>query len=141
MKKIFNLSVFVLCLTLLVSCANAKNSQNGTDVQPQTQTQTQSKENNVTQVSEVKASHILVSTEEEAKELRKEILAGKPFAEVAKEKSSCPSGRNGGDLGYFGKGQMVKEFEDSAFSLPVGEVSEPIKTQFGYHLIQVTDQR
>lgn len=87
----------------------------------------------------VRASHLLVKTEEEAAKLREEILAGKDFAEVAAQVSMCPSGRDGGDLGFFGKGQMVKEFEDACFSMEVGEVSNPIKTQFGYHLIKLTD--
>ncbi len=89
----------------------------------------------------VKASHLLVSSEEEAKKLREEILGGRSFADVAAEVSMCPSGANGGDLGYFGKGQMVKEFEDAAFSMNVGDVSEPIQTQFGWHLIYLTDKQ
>ncbi|HBG49954.1 MAG TPA: peptidylprolyl isomerase [Cyanobacteria bacterium UBA9971] len=91
--------------------------------------------------TQVRASHLLVKTEEEVKKLREEILAGKEFTEVAKEVSMCPSGAKGGDLGYFGKGQMVPEFDKAAFSLPVGEISEPIKTQFGWHLLVVTGQR
>ena len=89
----------------------------------------------------VKASHLLVKTEEEALKLKEEIAAGKDFAKVAQEVSLCPSGQNGGDLGYFTKGQMVKEFEDACFSMEVGEVSNPIKTQFGYHLILLTDKK
>lgn len=89
----------------------------------------------------VKASHLLVKTEEEALKLKEEIANGKDFATVAMEVSLCPSGQNGGDLGYFTKGQMVKEFEDAAFSMEVGEVSAPIKTQFGYHLIHLTDKK
>ncbi|MBR1943827.1 peptidyl-prolyl cis-trans isomerase [bacterium] len=89
--------------------------------------------------SQVKASHILVKTEDEALKLYEEIKGGKDFAEVAMEYSSCPSGRNGGDLGFFPKGVMVKPFEDAAFSLPVGELSQPVQTQFGWHLILVTD--
>ena len=88
----------------------------------------------------VKASHLLVKTEEEALKLKEEIANGKEFAKAAEEVSLCPSGQNGGDLGYFTKGQMVKEFEDAAFSMEVGEVSAPIKTQFGYHLLWVTQK-
>ena len=88
----------------------------------------------------VKASHLLVKTEEEALKLKEEIAAGKEFAQAAMEVSLCPSGQNGGDLGYFTKGQMVKEFEDACFSMEVGEVSAPIKTQFGYHLLWVTQK-
>ena len=89
--------------------------------------------------SQVKASHILVKTEDEAKKLYEEIKNGKDFAQAAMEFSSCPSGSNGGDLGFFPKGVMVKPFEDAAFSLPVGELSQPVQTQFGWHLILVTD--
>jgi len=86
----------------------------------------------------VRASHILVETEEKAKELLKEIEAGKDFGELAQEYSSCPSKRDGGDLGYFGKGTMVKPFEEAAFALKKGEVSQPVETQFGWHIIKVT---
>lgn len=92
-------------------------------------------------VTEVKASHILVKTEKEALELLKEIEAGKSFAQAAAEKSLCPSGRSGGDLGSFGRGAMVKPFEDAAFSLRVGEISKPVQTQFGWHLIRVYDKK
>ena len=85
--------------------------------------------------TEVRASHLLVETEEEVKQLREEILGGVEFADVAKRVSKCPSGKEGGDLGFFGPGRMVKEFDEAAFSLPVGELSEPIKTQFGWHLL------
>jgi peptidyl-prolyl cis-trans isomerase C len=90
--------------------------------------------------TEIRASHILVKTEQEAKDLYNEISNGKSFAEIAEEKSLCPSGQNGGDLGFFGKGMMVKPFEDAAFSLEIGELSQPVETQFGWHLIQVTDK-
>lgn len=90
---------------------------------------------------EVRASHILVEEESKANELKKEIEDGAEFADVAKKNSKCPSGESGGDLGFFGKGTMVKEFEEAAFSLEVGEVSEPVKTQFGYHLILVTGKK
>lgn len=90
-------------------------------------------------VTEVKASHILVKTEQEALSLLEEIKAGKSFAEAAQEVSMCPSGQNGGDLGYFGRGMMVKPFEDAAFALSeLGEISQPVQTQFGWHLIQLT---
>lgn len=90
---------------------------------------------------EVRASHILVEEESKANELKKQIDSGYDFARVAKKNSKCPSGESGGDLGFFGKGMMVKEFEEAAFSLEVGQVSEPVKTQFGYHLILVTDKK
>ena len=87
----------------------------------------------------VKASHLLVKTEEEALKLKEEIANGKEFAKAAEEVSLCPSGQNGGDLGYFGRGMMVKPFEDAAFALSeIGEISQPVQTQFGWHLIQLT---
>lgn len=89
----------------------------------------------------VKASHLLVKTEEEALTLREEIIAGKDFGAVAAEVSLCPSGANGGDLGFFSRGQMVREFDEAAFSMEVGEVSGVIKTSFGYHLIYLTDKK
>ena len=88
---------------------------------------------------QVRASHILVETIEEAEEIRQEILNGKKFEDVAAMVSMCPSGANGGDLGYFGRGMMVKPFEDACFSMKVGDISEPIETQFGWHLIELTD--
>ncbi len=90
---------------------------------------------------QVKASHILVKTEEEANAILKELKAGKDFAELAKQKSECPSKEKGGDLGWFTKGRMVREFEDAAFKLKKGETSGLVKTQFGYHIIQQTDYK
>lgn len=88
---------------------------------------------------EVRASHILVKSEDEAKKLLEEIKGGKSFADAAKEVSLCPSGRDGGDLGFFKKGVMVKPFEDAAFAMKeIGEISDPVQTQFGWHLIQLT---
>ena len=89
----------------------------------------------------VRASHILVETEEEAKDLLQKIEEGADFGELAQEHSLCPSKRDGGDLRFFGKGMMVKPFEDAAFSLEVGQVSEPVQTQFGWHLIKLTDKQ
>ena len=83
------------------------------------------------------ARHILVATEAKCNELKAAIEAGADFAQVAKDNSTCPSSRQGGDLGSFGRGQMVKEFDAVVFSAPVGVVHGPVKTQFGYHLIQV----
>ena len=92
--------------------------------------------------TQVKASHILVSTEEEAKNLKEGIEKGTiTFEDAAQEFSLCPSGQNGGDLGYFGRGMMVKEFEDASFEGKVGEVTNPVKTQFGWHLIKVVDKQ
>ena len=94
-------------------------------------------------VNEVKASHILVKTKEEAEAVIKDLEAGKKFEDIAKEKSTDPgSGANGGDLGYFGAGQMVPEFEAAAFALNVGEYTKtPVQSQFGFHVIKVDDKR
>jgi peptidyl-prolyl cis-trans isomerase C len=83
----------------------------------------------------INAAHILVDNEYEANDLLKKIAEGEKFEELAKSFSKCPSGRSGGSLGDFGKGQMVAPFEDAAFSLKVGEVSGVVRTQFGHHLI------
>jgi len=89
--------------------------------------------------NEIRASHILVKTEDEAKKILNEIKNGKSFADVAKAVSLCPSGHDGGDLGFFKKGMMVKPFEDAAFELKdINDISEPVETQFGWHLIQLT---
>jgi len=84
------------------------------------------------------ARHILVDSEEKCNELKVEIENGAEFGEVAQANSTCPSSRNGGDLGQFGPGQMVPEFDKAVFSGDVGVVYGPIQTQFGYHLLEVT---
>ncbi len=131
MKILKLLGIFTLVLTISLFCYSknlevyAKNCKNkGGQMNKE--------------ITQVKASHLLVKTQEDAEKVRAEIVAGKDFAKAASEVSLCPSGAQGGDLGYFGKGQMVSEFEQAAFNLPVGEVSQPVKTQFGWHLIQVT---
>lgn len=91
--------------------------------------------------NQVRASHILVKTEGKAVDLLNQIKSGKDFGELAKKHSDCPSKNRGGDLGFFKRGQMVKEFENAAFSMGKGQVSEPVRTQFGYHLIKVTDTK
>ncbi|MEM8738908.1 MAG: peptidylprolyl isomerase [Planctomycetota bacterium] len=84
------------------------------------------------------ASHILVAQESDALDLKQQLDAGAEFADLAKEHSSCPSAKDGGSLGQFRQGDMVSEFDAVIFSeLPLGQVSDPVKTQFGYHLIQV----
>ncbi|MDQ0507713.1 Putative peptidyl-prolyl cis-trans isomerase Cbf2 precursor [Aedoeadaptatus ivorii] len=88
------------------------------------------------QPASVRASHILVEGEDEAKEIAEAIKGGADFEELAKEKSICPSKERGGDLGSFGRGQMVPEFDEKVFSMKDGEISEPVKTQFGYHIIK-----
>lgn len=84
------------------------------------------------------ARHILVKSEAECAKLKKEIEGGAKFADLAKKHSQCPSGRDGGNLGEFGPGQMVPEFDTVVFSAAVGTVQGPVKTQFGFHLIEVT---
>lgn len=101
----------------------------------------------------VKASHILIGTDsstsaddrkkarEKVEKLRKELAGGADFAELAKVNSTCPSSQQGGDLGFFGKGQMVPAFEKAAFALKPGEISDVVETQFGYHIIKLTEKR
>ena len=93
-------------------------------------------------VTEVRASHILVKTRPEAVKIRKEIVNGDiSFEDAAEKYSLCPSSVNGGDLGYFKRGQMVQPFSDVAFDLKVGQISDPVGTKFGRHLIKVVDKR
>lgn len=86
------------------------------------------------------ARHILVDSEELCLELKGQIEGGTDFADVAREHSSCPSGRDGGALGEFGPGQMVKEFDEVVFSGELNVVHGPVKTQFGYHLLEITER-
>ena len=92
--------------------------------------------------TQVRAAHILVSTQKEAADLKAKIQAGEmKFEDAAAQFSQCPSGARGGDLGYFGRGMMVKEFEIPSFNEPIGTVTDPIQTQFGWHLIYVIDKK
>ncbi len=86
------------------------------------------------------ARHILVETEAQCNELKDQIASGADFGDVAKQHSRCPSGQQGGDLGEFGPGQMVKEFDEVVFSAEPNTVQGPVKTQFGYHLLEVTSR-
>ena len=95
----------------------------------------------ITGEQEVHARHILVPTEEEAKKVEDELKKGADFAELAKKKSKDPGASDGGDLGFFTKDQMVPEFSAVAFSLEPGKISDPVKTQFGWHIIKVEDKR
>lgn len=92
-------------------------------------------------VTELNASHILVETEAEAEALIDQLAEGADFAELAQEFSTGPSGPNGGELGWFSAGMMVPEFEEAAFALDVGEVSAPVETQFGWHVLLLNDTR
>lgn len=106
-----------------------------------------------TQPEQVRASHILISVDPKATDadkkkarakidaLLKQARAGIDFAKLAQESSSCPSSKQGGDLGYFGKGQMVKPFEDTAFAMKPGEISDVVETQFGYHIIKLIEKK
>ena len=89
-------------------------------------------------MAKASARHILTDTEDECAELKTMIEAGSDFAALAREHSRCPSGREGGDLGEFGPGQMVREFDEVVFGSEVGKVHGPVKTQFGFHLIEIT---
>ncbi len=91
--------------------------------------------------SKLHAKHILVKTEDEAKVILFDLKRGSVFEDVASEKSICPSKKDGGDLGWFGRGQMVKEFEVAAFLLKPGELSKPVKSQFGWHIIKVIETK
>lgn len=91
-------------------------------------------------MSQASARHILVTTEDACLELKTQIEGGADFADLAKQHSQCPSGQRGGELGTFGRGQMVPEFDQVVFGEAVGEVHGPVKTQFGYHLVEVTSR-
>jgi len=86
--------------------------------------------------NKVHCAHILVKTEKEANEVLERLKKGEKFASIAKGVSLCPSGKRGGDLGTFGRGKMVKEFENAAFALQKGQISPTVKTKFGYHVIK-----
>ena len=87
----------------------------------------------------IRASHILLEKQSHALKILEELATGMDFKKLARKHSICPSGKRGGDLGKFGRGQMVKKFEKAAFGLKVGEISAPVKTQFGYHIIKRTN--
>ena len=91
-------------------------------------------------MAEASARHILVDTEEKCLQLKEKIQEGEDFAEIARIHSNCPSKAQGGDLGKFGPGMMVKEFDVVVFSADVNSLQGPVKTQFGYHLLEVTSR-
>ena len=135
MKKLISLSLLVFAFF----CSGLIN----TDVNNMTSNKAQAYT-----VNRVQALHILVPTEQQAIEIRNEILQGQSqqeifnnFMNAAKKYSKCPSGSSGGILGWFGRGDMVPEFEKAAFDLQPGQVSEPVKTQFGWHLIYVISKK
>jgi peptidyl-prolyl cis-trans isomerase C len=91
-------------------------------------------------MAKASARHILVDTEQTCIDLKNQISSGADFGDLAKQHSNCPSGKSGGDLGEFTPGQMVKEFDTVVFNESVGDTHGPVKTQFGYHLIQITSR-
>ena len=91
-------------------------------------------------MTSARARHILVSTEQECLDIKAKIDAGSSFESLAMEHSTCPSGQQGGSLGEFGPGQMVEEFDTVVFNEEVGKVHGPVKTQFGYHLLEITSR-
>lgn len=122
-----NIVKFLLCLV----CCLTVNSAFAIDPTPCSCT---------VSIESVKANHILVKTKQEAYSIKAMLDKGAKFEDLAKKYSKCPSGQSGGDLGFFGRGEMVPEFEKAAFELPIGKVSEPIQTPFGWHLIKVIDK-
>lgn len=91
-------------------------------------------------MAKASARHILVDTEDQCNTLKQQIADGADFADVAQQHSSCPSGASGGELGEFSPGMMVREFDEVVFSAPLNEVQGPVKTQFGFHLLEVTSR-
>lgn len=91
-------------------------------------------------MAKASARHILVETEAACEDLKKQIEGGADFAAIARKHSLCPSGRQGGDLGEFGQGQMVPEFDKVVFTAAIGKIHGPVKTAFGYHLIEITNR-
>lgn len=89
----------------------------------------------------IEASHILLEDEDEAKKIKERIDKGEDFAELAREFSICPSSQEGGNLGYFSRNEMAKEFSDIAFNMEIGQISDPVETQFGFHIIKLTDKK
>lgn len=122
MKKIIKIfAVFVILFAGLSSFASFLNPDN---------------------ITEVRSSHILVKTRPEAVQIRREIMKGEiTFEDAARRYSLCPSGQKGGDLGYFNRKQMVQPFSDIAFDLKPGQISDPVGTKFGWHLIKTVDKR
>ncbi len=121
MKKIFGSLIILLNLILPVFAQN---------IDP-----------NADSYTEVRAYHILTKTKNQAKMIITRVNNGESFRELARKFSNCPSGQQGGNLGWFGRGQMVPEFEKAAFETPIGEMSDPVQTEFGWHVIKVADKR
>ncbi|HIU92360.1 MAG TPA: peptidylprolyl isomerase [Candidatus Limenecus avicola] len=132
MNKFSKSLIKILCVSVIFSAAY-------TGIAPfiQTQGSAANAQEEEKYYKTVRARHILVDSEDEAWALKSRITEGESFEELAKMYSKCPSKEKGGDLGYFVRGQMVPEFENAAFATPIGGVSDPVKTRFGWHLIKV----
>lgn len=140
MKVFITIVSMVTCLCCC-DCVYAKDYESISKTSKQ---EIENKEKKVPNISQVAAKHILVASKQEAEDLLKKIKNDNEnltFEKAARKYSKCPSKMNGGDLGFFGKNMMVKEFENVAFNLKIGEISEPTETQFGWHLIKVYDQK
>ena len=132
MNKIILLTIGLIIVIMFSGCI-----ENDVSLQD-----TETKQEEVIEVvTHVHAKHILVSSLQEAQKVLEELKGGATFEKLAEMESKCPSGKNGGDLGWFARGQMVKEFEKAAFELEKGAISEPVKTEFGWHIIKVVDKR
>jgi len=132
-------NLFIKTLILTLVFVNASTASFAWGWGSKTQSQTDAPAAPV--YTQVAAQHILVRNAADAVQIKKEIENGGSFEYYAKKYSLCPSGKNGGYLGYFSKGQMVPEFEKKAFSMEVGEISTPVRTNFGWHIIKVVDKR
>lgn len=165
MKKFITCLMVVFTLVCTIDCALAKKAPKEKKVKTKTEIKTEKTERAAAQrattiestrkrtalgmymnpnldVQEIRASHILVKKRKDAVQIRKDILAGKiTFEDAAKEYSLCPTGARGGDLGYFNRKRMDQNFADTAFDLKIGEISDPVGTKFGWHLIKVFDKR
>lgn len=131
-----NILIKVLALAICINCCDQLNAAWQFPNSPSSQ------DSEISEVTQVAAKHILVNDRETAEKLRSDILNKKiSFENAAKKFSTCPSKDQGGDLGFFERGAMVKEFENAAFSLSVGEISQPIQTEYGWHLIKVYDKK
>jgi len=128
MKKAIFLAVLIIFAPTILFAASGEGSRSSSNIPKEVK------------MKKASARHILVSSKEECEDLKAQIEKGADFSKVAKEHSKCPSGKKGGDLGEFAPGQMVKEFDVVVFSADLNKVQGPVKTDFGYHLIEVTSR-
>ena len=137
-NKIFRILLSLIMLTCFSEVASAWGNYSNREVQYD---EDGFEIENPHKYNQVAAQHILVKTATEAVQIKKELDKGGSFEFYAQKYSLCPSGRNGGYLGYFERGQMVPEFEHKAFSMKVGEISNPVRTNFGWHIIKIVDKK